>query len=359
MKTRYKNVTVDPDRHGKLRARFRKAGHKPVYMKTLPDTPGFEAELNELRTGSPQVAVRHIPRSVHDLCTRYYKCADFRMKGGDDNRRHRRGIIESFRNEYGNELVSDFGFEHIEAVLMLRTEKKVVKKRHVGGLVAARNLRKELRRLFAYAKKLKWIPSNPVEDAERIGANKLTGFYTWTEEDIAAYQARHPIGTKARLAMEIILWTGQRRGDARLFGPKHIIRGKINYQASKNGADLWLPVARDLRRAIDAMPSIGLTSFLVTSHGKPFTKDGFGNWFREQCDEAGLPRCTAHGLRKAITRRMAQTRASDVEMMSVGGWRGNGEVRTYSEAVEQEELAEGILRRVDERYSSGENPENG
>jgi integrase len=359
MKTRYKNVTVSPDRHGKLRARFRKAGRKPVYMKNLPDTPGFEAELSALIADQPQIEIRCIPRSVHDLCTRYYQSADFKAKGGDDNRRHRRGIIESFRVEVGNDLVANFGFEHIEAILLARTEKRVNDKgRTVGGQVAARNLRKELRRLFAYAKKLKWIAANPVDEAEKIGANRLQGFYTWTEDDIAKYQARHPIGTKARLALEIILWTGQRRSDARLFGPKHIVRGKINYQAAKNGADLWLPVARDLRRAIDAMPSVGLSTYLVTDYGKPFTKDGFGNWFRDRCDEAGLPQCAAHGLRKAIARRMAQDRASDAEMMAVGGWRSTSEVRTYTEAVEQEALAEGVLHRIDERYSSGPGPEN-
>lgn len=38
---------------------------------------------------------------------------------------------------------------------------------------------------------------------------------------------------------------------------------------------------------------------------KPFTNAGFGNWFRDQCDAAGLPKCSAQGLRKAIMRRMA------------------------------------------------------
>jgi hypothetical protein len=43
----------------------------------------------------------------------------------------------------------------------------------------------------------------------------------------------------------------------------------------------------------------GDLTFLVTKHGKPFTANGFGNWFRDRCDEARLPQCSAHGLRKA------------------------------------------------------------
>lgn len=353
MKTRFKNVTVDPDRHGKLRARFRKAGRKPVYMQTLPDQPGFAAEYKALCEDRPDISIKVIPGSVHDLCARYLRSADYMARGGTENKRNRIGLIESFREEFGSDLVANFGFEHIEAILLARVPKrKNDKGRTVGGQVAATNLRKQLMRLFAYAKKLKWIASNPVEEAAKVGVERIAGYYTWTEADIARYQEQHPLGTKARLALEIVLWTGQRRSDARLFGPRHIARGKVNYQAHKTGADLWLPVARDLRRAIDAMPSVGLTTYLVTSHGKPFGNVGFGNKFREWCDEAGLPQCTAHGLRKAIARRMAQIRLTDEEMKSVGGWRNTTQLRVYTEAVEQEALADGAMEQIDQRYST-------
>lgn len=355
MKTRFKNVTVAPDRHGKLRARFRRAGAKPVYMKALPDQPGFETEYKLLSEGRAEVDVKHIPRSIHDLCTRYYKSAAFIGKSGIEDRKRRRGILETFRAEFGNDMVADFGFEHIEAILIARTVKrKNDKGRWIGGEVAAVNLRDQLDRMFAYARKLKWIATNPVDDADSVGKKKLTGFYSWSEQDIAKFKARHAVGTKARLALEIILWTGQRRGDARSFGPRHIIRGKINFQAAKNKADLWLPVAPDLRRAIDAMASVGLISYLVTDYGKPFSKDGFGNKMREWCDEAGLPKCTAHGLRHAIGRRMAESEATQQGMKAVGGWKGDAEVATYSASANQERLADVALGRVIARFSEGD-----
>jgi len=330
-------------------------------MKTLPDQPGFEEEYVAVKGQRREVVARMIPRSVNDLVTRYYRSADFVSKGNDDTRQTRRGRIEPFRIECGDDLVSDFSFEHIEAMLITKTEKVPMpgkKNRMMGGEVAARNLRKELLRLFAYAKKLKWIDANPVEDAEKVGRAKLKGYHTWTEDEIAQYQRKHPIGTKARLALEVILWTGQRRGDARLFGPKHIVNGKVNYKASKNSADLWLRMATDLRAAIAAMPSVGITTFLVTDYGKPFTKEGFGNKMRDWCDEAGLPQCSAHGLRKAIGRRMAQIRLSDEQMMAVGGWKSSSQVRTYTEAVDQEELADGAMAAIDSRYSTSKVPQN-
>lgn len=354
MKTRYPNVTVAPDRHGKLRARYRKRGRKAVYMKTLPDQPGFEAEYNAIKAETPTRESRSIPRSVGDLVERYYRSADFATKGNEATRKTRRGRIESFREMFGNDMVADFSFEHIEAILMAKSRQRIDDKgRKVGGEVAARNLRKELVRIFAYAKKLKWITTNPVEEAEKIGKARISGFYPWSEDDIAKYQAKHPIGTKARLALEIILWTAQRRGDARLFGPKHVSNGKIYFTASKNDADLGMPMARDLKRAIDAMPVIGSATYLVTDYGKPFTKEGFGNKMRDWCNAAGLPKCSAHGLRHAIARRMAQMKLTDEQMMAVGGWSSSELVRVYTASVDKEELADGAIAAVESRYSTG------
>ena len=356
MKTRYANVTVDPDRHGKLRARYRK-GAVSQYMKTLPDQPGFEAELKALAETGRTTDPRHAPGSVHDLCARYYRCADFAGRGTDETKTRRRGLIESFRNEFGNDQVKDFNFEHIEAILIARTVKtKTDKGRVFGGEVAAVKLRKELLRLFAYAMKLKWITANPVAEAEKVGRDKLVGFYPWSEADITVYKAKHAIGTKARLALEIMLWTGQRRSDARLFGPKHIVSGKAAFVPGKTKRGVGMMLAPDLRKAIDAMPSVGITTFLVTDFGKPFSRAGFGNKMREWCDEAGLPQCTAHGLRKAIARRVAQTEGTQQQLKAVGGWRGDDEVSLYTESVEQERLADVALTRVIATYSDGEKP---
>lgn len=359
MKTRHKHVYLEPDRHGKLRARFRKGG-KQVYMKTIPDQPGFDAELKALMEDAPAVQNKHIHRSVNDGLARYYRCGDFAAKGGPADKRRRRGLLESFRRDFGNDLVSDFTFEHIEAILIARTAKRVNDKgRVVGGEVAAVALRKQLRRFFAHMKKLGWITTNPVEEAEKIGKNKISGRHTWTEEQIAQYKARHPLGTKARLALEIFLWTWQRRGDARLFGPKHIVNDKIMFTASKNAAELAQPLAPDLRRAIEAMPAIGIKTFLVTEYGQPFTVDGFGNWFAARCDEAGLPpECRAHGLRKAGGRRGAQAHVSQQGLKAVGGWKGDQEVAIYTAAVEQEGLAVDAMARVVAAYSDTKDSEN-
>jgi integrase len=346
-KRRYPNVSSFKDRHGKLRWRYRKTGHPTGYFSHPPDTPGFKEELAAFEAAAPRAAGtgRATPGSVADLLARYYGSADFNGGGPADQQR-RRLLLEGFRAEFGGDQVANFRFDHIEAILLERSAKREVGGRKVGGKVAAQNLRKQLRRLFAYAKRLGWIASNPVEDAERIRVPKSHGYHAWTEAEIRQYQDRHPLGTRARLALEIMLWTWQRRGDARLFGPDQLKGGRINYRQGKTGKDLWLPAAPQLLEAIGAMQRVGLKTYLVTDFGKPFSAAGFGNKMRLWCDQAGLPHCSAHGIRKAGARRAAQLEAGNQGLKAVGGWSGDAEVATYTAAVEQEALAEATLGRV-------------
>lgn len=347
-KRRHPNVSKFTDRHGKLRWRWRKTGFATYYFRNPPDTAGFEDELAACEAGAPIRAGegRCVPRSIADLVARYYGSTNFN-RGGVDDQRRRRLLIESFRAPFAEDLVANFRWEHIEAILAERAKKATNDRgRAVGGPVAALNLRKQLRRLFAYAKRLGWITDNPVDEAERIAAPKTGGYYSWSEDDIAAYQTQHALGTRARLALEIMLWTGQRRGDARLFGPEHLKAGQINYRQGKTGTDLWLPAAPQLLEAITAMQRVGFKTFLVTEYGKPFSKAGFGNKMREWCDEAGLPQCTAHGLRKAMARRLAESGKSQQSIKSVGGWKADAEVTTYTAGADQKRLASAAIGRL-------------
>jgi integrase len=143
-----------------------------------------------------------------------------------------------------------------------------------------------------------------------------------------------------------MLWTWQRRGDARLFGPEHLKDGKIIYRQAKTGNELCLTAAPQLIEAIRATRPVGLKTFLVTDFGKPFSAAGFGNKMREWCDQASLPHCTAHGLRKAGARRASEQMAGNQGIKAVGGWSGDAEMAIYTSAVDQAALAEATLKRV-------------
>ena len=348
---RDKNVSPFVDRHGKERWRWRKVGHKTHYFTSPPGTKAYADELDACKRGAP-LSVGHertYPKSIGDLITRYYATLDFNT-GSEPDRHRRRLILDAFRAEYDRDMVEHFTFAHIEGLLLKKAQKKQVGARTVGGIGAARNLRKQLRRLFAYAKRLGWIKDNPVEDASRIAAPKSQGYHTWTEDEIAQYQAKHPLGTMARLALEIMLWTGQRRSDAHVFGPEHMKNKRIKFLVSKTKREHWLPAAPQLIEAIDAMPRVGIKTYLTTEYGKPFSRAGFGNKMRQWCDEADLPHCSAHGLRKAIARRMAEMGAGNQGIKAVGGWLGDSEVATYTAAADQKRLAENVLGQLSDLY---------
>lgn len=337
------HVSCFRDRHGKLRHRYRRTGHPGGYFTAELGTVEFLEELAAFKSAAaPVPAERAAPGTIDDLCTRYYRSQDFNDQG-ETSRRKNRAVIESFRAGRGHRRVADVTWEHIDAILAKKGRKSVDKKgRPVGGKAAAQRLRKQIRRLFKHAVKVKMRRDNPVELTARV-KYKTDGFHTWTEEEIAQYQARHPLGTKARLALEIMLWTGQRRGDARTFGPGQVKAGRMRYTQQKTGKELWLPLAPQLADAIKAMPSVGLKAYLVTEAGAPFTDAGFGNWFREQCDAAELPHCTAHGLRKAIGRRMAENDASQKGIKAVGGWSNDRDVAIYTAKADQGRLADKTL----------------
>jgi integrase len=85
-----------------------------------------------------------------------------------------------------------------------------------------------------------------------------------------------------------------------------------------------------------AQTPVGDLTFLVTDFGKP---DGFGNWFRKRCNEAGLPHCTAHGLRKAGVTIAAENGATDRQLMALFDWTSAKQANVYTAAADRKRLA--------------------
>ncbi|MBI4334657.1 MAG: tyrosine-type recombinase/integrase [Chloroflexi bacterium] len=108
----------------------------------------------------------------------------------------------------------------------------------------------------------------------------------------------------------------------------------IRLRQQKTRTELEIPVHPALAASIAAAPNGNLT-FLVTAYGKPFTAAGFGGWFRDRCDEAGLDHCTAHGLRKASARRLTEAGCTSHEIMAITGHRSLAEAERYTRAADQ------------------------
>lgn len=342
-------VTAFYDRHGKERFRYRK-GAVSRYLRGPFNSPEFKADLAAAKADRPS-RPRAPVGTISELIARYYGSATF-QKAGARRQMVVRGILERFRADFGNDLVAGFRFDHIEAILLATAKRRQAGKRTIGGPVAAVNLHKQLKRLFRYAVKVGMIATNPAELAEGVKPPK-GGRYPWTEDQIAAYRKRHALGTKARLALEIFLWTGLRLADGARFGRAHLKDGLVRFDQAKTGKVLVLPAAPQMLAAIRAMPATGIETFLVTDYGKPYSPDGLGNKMREWCDQAGLPECTAHGLRKALARRSADLGATQQQLKAVGTWSNDAEVATYVAGADQAKLGGEALAKVIEWDRNG------
>src|SRR5262249_3135991 len=80
-------------------------------------------------------------------------------------------------------------------------------------------------------------------------ARKQTaGFPPWSEDDVAAYERRWPIGTPQRVWLDVLLYTGLHRGDAARLGRQHIRHGVASLATEKTGTTVALPIAAVARR---------------------------------------------------------------------------------------------------------------
>lgn len=188
--------------------------------------------------------------------------------------------------------------------------------------------------------------------AESQGGGELLrrgdGFVAWSEEDIAKYLKRWPAGSRERLALVLLLYTGQRRGDVIRMGRQHVSGGAIRVTQAKTGAQLTIPMHSELKAVLETLPRDSLT-FLTTQHGEPFKDSAsFGNQFREWCDKTGLPKRSAHGLRKSAAVRLVEAGCTTKEVQAITGHASLREVERYTKAAEQEKLARSAIARLTE-----------
>lgn len=154
------------------------------------------------------------------------------------------------------------------------------------------------------------VKVNPALKIKRLDSGD--GIHTWSVEEVQQYERRHPVGFKARLALHLAMFTGLRLSDLAIVGRQHVKNGWLTIRPKKKTATktkvvVELPIVGPLQVTIDASKDIGNMTFLVTEFGKPFTVNGLGNKMRDWCDQAGLPQCSTHGLRRRVRRSPPRT----------------------------------------------------
>jgi integrase len=340
------NVTPMKDRHGKIRYRFRRRGWKASYIKGIPGSAEFFADYALVLAAGPldpqpaQSATTPAPGTLDDLLRRMKHSPKWKKKSAATQ--HAQSLIYQRFMDRIDSKGRRFGARPVEAVTVGWLDKIF------GGMAetpgAANNLRKRLSGLMKYACALEWRNSNPVEHTTPFHPGK--GFHSWADAEIAQYRATHALGTMARLAFELALNTAARRGTLAGMSRENIVHGRLITAHSKGNNETSVLILAETRAALESLPASPIRNLITTTQGKAFSPAGFGNKFREWCDEAGLPHCSIHGLRKAMSRMLAEGGATDAEGQAVTGHKKAETFQYYRAAANRETLADRALANL-------------
>jgi integrase len=336
------------DRFGKVRFYFRRDGYARCRLPGEPLGPEFMTAYHEALAAGPlplqggQSAA--VAGSIGWLVEQYYRGAAFRgLKPGSQTAY--RGILEQLRETHGHRLVKHLQRKNVRA---LRDAKAATPD-------AANSLLKVLRHLIRLALDLELIATDPSRGIKRLKPANPDGYHTWTEPEIARYRERWPVGSEERMALELLLHTGQRRSDVIRLGPKDVTEDGdgarwIVLTQLKTGTPVHVPLHPEL----EALLRFDRPAFLLARRGQPCSPAVFSDWFRKACDAAGLPHCTAHGLRKAAARRLAEAGCTTHQIAAITGHKTLVEVERYARQYDRKRSAGDAMRKVHRHRADGE-----
>lgn len=332
----FPGVTRTVDRHGKVRWRFRKQGRADLYLPGVYGSAEFraayEAALDGTKAPAPRTSANY--GTLAWLIEQYLRSPKY-LNLSDVRRNSIRREIDWLRKEAGQYQVARLASKHVEALMAKK-----------AGPTAANTVKKNLSMLFNFAVKhdLAGQKHNPARHADRRKENP-DGYHTWTDAEILQFLAFHGPGSKARLAALLILNTGAARQDLVRLGWQNVKDGRISYQRHKTGVAGSYQVQTELADELRNVPGDRML-FLTHWRGRPYGVASFGNWFKDQCRAAGLPHCSAHGLRKGQATRIADGGGGELEIMSYLAHATPKEGATYVKKANRGKLADKALARA-------------
>lgn len=348
---RIKGLVFDPDRNGNPRYYFRRRGHNKIRIHSQPGTDAFREEVRCAELGIPFAVARVVPVKPSIAARRgslKWLCLEYIRRNRDGWSTGYASRVDAILKEIcDGTCLSSTGIRNgdltysgmqLKHVAQLRDEKAA------APTMANRRV-KNLSAMFNWAIGAGLAQTNPAEKCAKLKIGG-TGFHTWTIDEIEKFLERHPAGTKPNTALHLFLFTGLRRGDIRVLNRRHIyesagerrIRMTPNKTRKSSAVVVDIPLLPELATVIDALPRTQLT-FLESQDGKPYSDAGLGNAMRDWCDQAGLPHCTAHGLRKAGAVIAAEGGATNDQLKAIFGWTTDQQAALYTRDASRKKLA--------------------
>lgn len=337
-------------RHGKF-VWYVRVGRGPlVRIRAEFGTPEFDAAYNAAVAASPER--EQSPRgqrtalgSLAWLIERYRETSVW-LALSHSTRRQRENIFKHVTEKSGHLPASSIGREAIVAGRERR--------RHTPS--QARNFLDAMRGLYRWAVEAGHVKNDPTFAIKNPARRDTGGFQVWTEDEVEQFERRWPIGTRERVWLDVLLYTGLRRGDAVLLGRQHVRNGVFTIRTEKRrkkAVTVSNPILPALQATLATGPC-GELAFICGKNGKPLTKETFGNYFREACDAAGLKGRSAHGLRKVAATRCAENGATVPQLMALFGWLTPQMAALYTKDADRKRLsrsAGALMQRTPDEHS--------
>jgi integrase len=314
-----------------------------IRIKAEYGTPDFEDEYQAAISGRPKSVKGSSSGTLAWLLDRYRETPAWRDHLSLETRKQREAIIRHIIKTAGHQQIG-----HITRATIIAG-----RDRRGSTPAQARHFLETMRSLFKWATEADLIKTNPTIGVEDPARPKTGGIPVWTEEQVEAYERRWPIGTRQRVWLDVLLYTGLRRGDAVRLGRQHVRNGVATFKTekSKSTIEVTLPILPVLAKTLKTGPCGELT-FIVGANGKPLDKRSFGNQFRKACRAASVNR-SAHGLRKIAATRAANAGATVAQLEAIFGWKGGRMASLYTQAADRRRLAMEAMHTLanDERTS--------
>lgn len=320
-------VQKEVTRHGKTVWYFRRGKAPRIRLPGAFGSPEFNRAYDAALAGNEVEATpKASGGTLRWLVDRYYESGRFNALKPNTRRNHRL-MLESVCKTGGKLKFAAISAADIRKGMVRREATPHMAFAYVGIM----------RALFSFAKDAGHVRANPADDI-KASAPKTDGYHTWTVEEVERYEARHPVGTQARLALDILLYTGLRRSDAIRLGRQHVRNGVISIRTDKTGTEIVIPLLPPLAASIETTAT-GDMVFLLNTKGRPWTSISFGYWFADRCDEAKVPG-RAHGLRKAGATIAANNGATSKDLAAMYGWATTQMAEVYTRKADRVRMAE-------------------
>jgi integrase len=316
-------------------------------IKAAFGTPEFDVEYQAALAGKSHPK-KGVPAAgtLAWLITRYRETTAWSALSAA-TRRQRENILRQVLESAGDQ---PFGKITTSAIVAGR-------ERRAKTPFQARHFLDAMRGLFRWALDAGMVRTDPIAGVKNPPRKNSVGFIPWTEDDVAAYEARWPIGTRQRVWLDVLLYTGLRRGDAVRLGRQHVRDGVATLKTEKGSftVTVTLPILPVLAATLTQGPCGDLT-FIAGASGRPLTKESFGNEFRAACRLASVPG-SAHGVRKIAATRAANSGATVAQLEAIFGWSGGQMASLYTRSADRKRLAlEGMHMLANEERKSIPSP---